>query len=351
LRLILKRQFFNIVAVISVFNILVIVKNICRYIKIKGLSSLRLFYEIPFVYKLVMTLVVGLTGYIFLSLVSLDLQFTAKSAIVCLCIFVLLGIYLCAFSFSEKVLLKTLGIKIIPLLFIRLLLLSIPFFILNVHIGLIVATAGSLCVMSLQEVNVGKSKWRVPAFYRQSSYQWLSSFRRGGLWILIVGFMFFAIALYQSNENMASVAFGWLICVPCFMSYFGVPDSRFWLANYGSVGFLLKSKLVELFINAMLPALVCLPLAAIFLPVYLPMFMRISVAFLFVDLLFFYCTYLCYPSKIMPFICSFIIITLSLVLIVMHPVLSIFLSVPLLSVLHIISVQNLKSVLYVNITP
>ena len=348
LRLILRRQFFNIVTVISVFYILVIVENTCKYIKIKGLSSIRLFYEIPFVYKLVMTLIVGFTGYV---LLSLDLQFTVNSAIVCFCVFVLLGMSLCAFSFSEKVLLKTLGIKIYQVLLIRLLLLSIPFFFLDIYIGLIVATAGNLCVMLLQEVNVGKSKWRVPALYRQSSYQWLSSFRRGGLWIQTVGFLFFAMALYQGNENMASVAFGWLICVPCFMSYFGVPDSRFWLANYGSVGFLLKSKLVELFINAMLPALVCLPLAAIFLPVYLPMFMRISVAFLFVDLLFFYCTYLCYPSKIMPFICSFIIITLSLVLIVMHPALSMFLSIPLLSVLHIISVQNLKSVLYVSITP
>ena len=345
------RQFFNIVVVISVFNILVIVENIYKYIRIKALSSIRLFHEIPYVYMFVMTLIVCFAGYILLSLVSLDLQVTVKSAVICLCIFVLPGMSLCTFSFSEKVLLKTLGIKIVPLLLIRLLLLSIPFFILNVFIGLIVTTVGSLCVILLQEINVRNSKWRLPVFYRQSSYQWLSSFRRGGLWMLIAGFLLFVIALYHGNENMACAAFGWLLCVPCFMSYFGVPDSRLWLANYRSIGFLLKSKLVELLINATLPALVCLPLAAIFLPVYLPMFMRLSVVFLFVDLLFFYCTYLCYPSKIMPFICSSIIISVSLVLIVMHPFMSMSLPVPLLFVLHILYIQNLKSVLYVSITP
>ena len=326
------------------FYILAVVENIFKYIRIKGLSSIRLFHEIPFVYKLVMAIIVSLAVFV---LLSLDLQVTVKNTSVCLCVFVLLGVSLCSFSFSEKMLLKTLGIKIFPVLFIRLLLLSIPFFLLNVYIGLIVATAGSLCVILLQDVNIRKGK-RLPSFYRQTSYQWLSSFRRGGLWLLGVGFLFFVIALYQGNENMACAAFGWLMCVPCIMSYFNTMDSCFWLTNYKSVHFLFKSKLLELLINTLLPALVCLPLVAIFMPVQLFLFVRLTAAFIFFDLLIFYCLYLNYPSLFMAIINIFIVVSVCIVVVFMHPSLSVYISAPLLLVLHVLAVQNLKSEFYDN---
>ena len=321
----------------------------CKYLRIKTTSLIRLFGDIPFVYKFIL---VALLCFVVYALISVQVDFTIESVAVCMCVFALTSFKLCSFSFSEKVLLKTIGIKILSLFFIRLVLLSIPFFLLNPYIGLVMITAGSVCTYFLSKVVADSRKAKVfRSFYRKTSYQWLSSFRSGGLWIQVVGFLLFAIALYHGNENMACVAFGWLMCVPCFMSYFGVPESRFWLVNYKNVRFLLKSKMVELLINAVFPALVCLPLAAIFLPAHLPMFMRLSVSFLFVDLLLFYCIYLCYPSKIMPFICSFIIISLWMIIIVMHPFMWIYLSIPLLLVLHVLSVQNLKSVLYVNITP
>ena len=326
------------------FDIFVTVGNICKYIRIKWLSSVRLFFEIPFIYKLVMAVFAGLGGFL---LLSLDLQINAKSMTVCICIFVLLGVSICSFSFREKILLKTIGVKIFAALFIRLLLLSIPFFLLDIYIGLIAGTAGSLCVILLQGVNIRKSK-RLPSFYRKTSYQWLSSFRRGGLWVLIIGFLLFAIALYHGNENMMSAAFGWLMCVPCLMSYFNIRDSRFWLANYNSVHYMLKSKLLELFVNASLPALICLFLVAIFMPVHLLLFVKLSTIFLFVDLLIFYCVYLNYPLFIMAFINIFIIISVLLVVVFMHPVLSIYISAPLLLVLHVLAVQNLKSEIYDN---
>ena len=325
-----------------------IVGNINKYIRIKGLSSVRLFYEIPFVYKLVMVVFTGLAFY---TLLSVDLQMTAKSVAICLCVFVLLGISLCNISFPEKILLKTVGVNIFVALFIRLLLLSIPFFLIDLYIGLITTTAGSLFVILLQDVNIHKSK-RLPSFYRKTSYQWLSFFRRGGLWVLVAGFSLFVIALYHGNENMMCVAFGWLMCVPCFMSYyFNIPDSRFWLANYKSVHFLLKGKLLELLINAMLPALICLLLITFLMPVHLFLFLKLSAIFLFLDLLTFYCVYLNYPSLFMAIINIFIIITLWLVVVFMHPLLSVYLSVPLLLVLHVLAVQNLKSELYANVTP
>ena len=323
--------------------------KISKYFRIKITSLIRLFGDIPFVYKLI---VMALLCFAVYALISVQVDITIENVAVCMCVFALTSVKFCSFSFSEKVLLKTLDINILPLFFIRLVLLSIPFFLLNPYIGLVMITAGSVCAYFLSKVVADSRKAKVfRSFYRKTSYQWLSSFRSGGLWIQVAGFLFFVIGLFHGNENMACAAFGWLMCVPCFMSYFGVPESRFWLVNYRSVRFLLRSKLVEMFINAVLPALVCLPLAAIFMPAHLYVFMRFSAAFLFVDLLLFYCTYLCYPSKIMPFICSFIIITLSFVVIMMHPVMWMYLYVPLLLVLHVLSVQNLKSVLYVNITP
>ena len=337
-------QFINIVAVI--FDILVTVENIYKYIRIKGLSSVRLFFEIPFVYKFVM---LTFTVMISFMLLSVDLQANVKNVAVCLCIYVLLGVSICSFSFPEKLLLKTLRVNIFAALFLRLLLLSIPFFLLDIYIGLIVVTAGSLCVIFLKDVYIRKSK-RLPSFYRKTSYQWLSSFRRGGLWVLVAGFLLFAIAIYHDNENMMYAAFGWIMCVPCIMSYpFNIPDSRFWIANYKSVHFLLKSKLLELLINASLPALVCLSLVAIFMPAFLLLFVRLTAVFLFVDLLIFYCVYLNYPSLFMAFINIFILITVWLVVVFMHPVLSVYISVPLLLMLHVLAVQNLKSELYDNV--
>ena len=330
------------------FDILVTVKNICKYIRIKGFSYFRLLCEIQFVYKFIMTIIVGLAVFM---LLSVELQVTAKSVVVSLCVFVFQGMSLCAFSFPEKMLLKTLGIKINTLLFIRLLLLSIPFFLLNVFIGLIIATIGSLFVISLQGISFRKSK-RLPAFYMQTSYQWLSSFRRGGLWIQSAGFLLFAIALFQGNENMLNVAFGWLMCAPCFMSYcFNIPDSRFWLVSYRSVGFLLKSKLVELLLNTSLPALICLPLVAIFMPAALILFLKLFAAFLFIDLLIFYSYYLCYPSILMPFICLVFLISTWSAMMLMHPEITVIVSAPALLLLHILTIQNLKSILYATPAP
>ena len=325
------------------FYILAKVEKICKYIRIKGLSSIRLFYEIPFVYKLVMAIAIGFAGYI---LLSVELQVAVKTVVVCLCIFVLLGMSLCSLSFREKVLLKTLCVNIFAVLYIRLLLLSIPFFLINIYIGLIVATTGSLCVILLQGVNADKSKQRLPSFYRKTSYQWLSSFRRGGLWVLVAGFLLFVIALYHGNENMMYASFGWLMCAPCIISYYTASELRFWLVIYKSGRFLLKSKLTELLINALFPALICLPSVAFFMSAQLLVIVEILMALLFVNVLLFYSLYLFYPSGLRTIIFDILIMSVWPTMTMVHPEVSVVLSVLVLPILHILTIQNLKSTLY-----
>ena len=314
-----------------------------KYITIKGLSCFRLFRDIPFIYKALLVVIIGLTIYV---LAEAQIMASITNVMVCLCVFVLVGIKLCSLPFSETILLKTLELKVLPFLFIKCLLLSIPFFVLNIYIGLVMITIGSICVYLLSGINIRNAK-AFPSLYRKTSYQWLSSFRREGLWVLLVGFILFVIALYNDNSNMLRAVFGWLMCVPCFVSYYNTPDTQAWLVNYKGVSFLLRSKLVELLFNASLPTLICLPLVAVFIPADTFLFVKLFVAFHFVNLIMFYSNYLCYPAKLMSIFCSFILILLGLVIMFMHPEIAIAASVPVLLLLHILTIQNLKSVLYV----
>ena len=321
-------------------------EKVCKYIRIKITSLIRLFGDIPFVYKLI---IVALLCFAVYALIIAPVDFTIESVTVCLCVFALTSVKFCSFSFSEKVLLKTLDIKILPLFFIRLVLLTIPFFLLNPYIGMIMISAGSMCAYFLSKVEIdGRKAKAFPSFYRKTSYQWLSSFRKGGLWVLSAGFLLFAIALYVGNNDMLYVAFGWLMCVPCAIA---LSDVRAWLVNYKNVSFLLRCKLLELFFNASLPALVCLPLVAVFIPAALILFIKLFAAFLFIDLLMFYSCYLCYPSILMPIVCLVFLISTWSAMMLMHPEITVIVSAPALLLLHILTIQNLKSILYVTPAP
>lgn len=319
-------------------------EKIYKYIRLKGLSLVRLWREIPFVYRILMLAVISLAIYV---LILLHVPVSVKSLSVGLCVFVLVGMYVCSFSFSEKIVLKSLGIKLFPLFMIRCFLLSIPFFILNVHIGLVTVSLGLVCVYFLSKVNFRSGK-SLPSVYKKTSYQWLSAYRSEGVWVLIAGFLFFAVALYHKNENMSCVALGWLMCVPCFISYYAkMPEAQIWLISYRSASFLLRCKLIEMLINALLPALICIPAVMIFMPAYILLFIKLLFVFLFVDLLLLYSCYLCYPSIIMSFLCCFLFVMIWSVVTLMHPVVSACISAPFLLLLHIIVIQNLKSIRYV----
>ena len=321
-------------------------EKICKYLRVKITSLIRLFGDIPFVYKLIMMALLCFAVY---ALIIAPVDFTIESIAICLCVFALTSVKFCSFSFSEKVLLKTLDIKILPLFFIRLVLLSIPFFLLNPYIGLVMISAGSMCAYFLSKVDIDGHKAKAfPSFYRKASYQWLSAFRRGGLWMLTVGFLLFVIALYVGNNNMLYAVFGWLMCVPFAIA---LSDVRAWLVNYKGVSFLLRRKLVELLFNASLPALICLPLVAIFMSAALILFVKLFIAFLFVDLMMFYGYYMCYPSPIKTFFCSVFLISTWSVMMLMHPVVTVTLSAPVLLLLHLLTIQNLKSILYVKPAP
>lgn len=318
-------------------------RRISEYMVIKGLSFVRMLREIPFIYQLVLTAVVGLSAY---ALVQIQLNINLTHIIIALGIFILADVYVCSFSFSEKILLKTLKIKMFPVFLIKSLLLGIPFFLLDISVGLITLIVGTPCGYLLSGVSVREGKSH-PVFYKKSAYQWLSAFRKEGLWFLIAGFLCFGIALFHGNKNMLCAAFACLMCVPCFISYYRMPDRRIWLVNYRNASFLIRSKLTELFINALLPALICLPLIAIWQPVYILFFAKLLLLFLFVDILCLYCYYLGYPSEVMSMLCSILIIVVWSVLMFMHPLLSLIISPLLLLLLHIVTIQNLKSILYV----
>lgn len=317
--------------------------QVFKYMMIKGLSFVRMLREIPFIYQLILAAVTGLSIYV---LVQIQLNLNLTNVMIALGVFILTGVYVCSFSFSEKILLKTLKIKMFPVFLIKSLLLSIPFFLLDISVGLITLLIGAPCGYLLSGVSVRKGK-SYPVFYKKSAYQWLSAFRKEGLWVLVIGFLCFGIALFHGNKNMLCAAFACLMCVPCFISYYRMPDSRIWLVNYRNTSFLIRSKLTELFMNALLPALVCLPLIAIWQPVYMLFFAKLLLLFLFVDILCLYCYYLAYPSEVMSVLCSILIIVVWSVLMFMHPLLSLITSPLLLLLLHVVTIQNLKSILYV----
>jgi len=325
------------------FYIWVCMNKLYLYLRLRSVSFYRMLREIPFVY---LFLLLGVAGIAVYGLMRVDVEATGRNVIISLCVFIM-ACSAIRIACSEKILLKSLNISLTMVSVVKYLLLSIPFFFLNLYIGLsAVAIAWVYAVIHSKITNRPSNK-KMCVFYKKTSYQWLSSFRQEGVWILLIGLFCFGIALYHKNEQMLCVVFGLLLCLPSFMSYYRMVDNKKWLMIYKNASFLMRGKLIELVVNTIMLATVCLLLVAIFAPEHIVLFALLTLTFLYVNILTFYCYYSHYPSMLMSSVCNICLLSISVVLVVINPVIAFFVINAFFCVSHILAIQNLKYTLYV----
>lgn len=317
--------------------------NLYLYLKLRGVSFYRMLRDVPFVY---LFLLLGIAGIAVYRLMHIDVEATGRNVIISLCVFVM-GCRAIRMARSERVLLKSLNISLVMVAVVKYLLLSIPFFFLNVYIGLsAVATAWIYAVIQSKITNRHSHK-TMPVFYKKTAYQWLLYFRQEGFWILLIGLLCFFIALYHKNEQMLCVVFGLLLCIPAFFSYYRMVDNKKWLMIYKNASFLMRSKLIELVVNTLIPAVFCLLSVVVFMPEQIVLFFLLTLAFLYVNILTLYCYYLHYSSMLMSSVTNICLLSVSVAFVMISPVIAFCVISAFFVVAHILAIQNLKYTLYV----
>ena len=317
--------------------------NLQLYFRLKGLSYYRILREFPLIYLFLIAASVCAAIY---GLTQIHVAFSAPNTAICLIVFIAICQQFFRISHAEKILLKSLHINILTIYIVEYVMASLLFLLLNIPIGLITIAVGVIFAF-IQSKEKTRTNKKIYAFYKNTSYQWLSSFRQEGVWISFVCFFFFVVALYHENDNMLKVAFGSLICIPCYFAYYKIPDNKAWLRIYKSSAFLMRSKLIELIINTVVPTTVYLLTAIVFRPEDPLSFALLALSLLGVNMLFFYCYYVCYPSILMSLVCFICLLSACAVLAVIYPEIVVFASCLLFCILHIIAIQNINATLYV----
>lgn len=309
------------------------------YLKLLGKSYWRLFREFPIVLQCLLLLVISGTFY-FLAITEFSGSLTNYTVLYLL--FFLAGRWACRISSSEKVLLSLLNIPVLHIRALRCILLSLPFFLLNVGVGAILLTLGTLTVVFLPE-RIKRNR-AFPAFYVPASYQWLGMYRQSGVWTLSAGFLLLLIGLWHHNTNMVCFFLGWIILVPCFMAYYNADPPQF-LTIYKNCRFLMWRKMCELVVNSTIPLLVSFILVLTVDFVHAVLYLKLTFLFVFISLLLFYSRYICYPHTLTALVLSVILIVVSFVSLRVYPLAASVVCLFLLPLLHFLAINNLKTFL------
>lgn len=317
-------------------------KQTLLYFRLKSKSNYRLWKEFPWIIRLLLMGGFFIIAY-FLFISHIDISLINYT--IALGVYLLLGLKLCRLNPSETVLLKVLKISQIQIRLIKCLLLGIPFFLLDIYTGLIAITIGAGIVVLIADKRPNQKTLR--AFYKATSYQWLSMFRSEGCWLLLAGFILLIIALFHGNRNMTCFTLGWLFLIPCIAAYYyRQKDPKQWLRVYKDASSLLRKKLTEVLQNTMILLVVCVPLVLIFDWSAYWLYTRLFLLLIIGNVLFFYGYYACYPGMLTAMIVTGIVIFILYLLYVIAPVFFIPAGLLLLVILHILSIQNLKSAIY-----
>jgi hypothetical protein len=314
-------------------------RRLSLYFKLIGKSCLRLFNEFSLALKLFFVLLLVAGGYL---LAGLPFTASIRNYAIVFVVFFLLGQWVCRISPSEKDLLVFLKIPVVWICAIKCLVLSAPFFLLDIWSGLLVMIFGTPAVVFYPGVVVGNI--RIVSFYVRSSYQWLGMYRRTGVWVLSAGFILLLIGLWHRNVNMACFCLGCIIILPCFFAYYGQPDPKPFLSVYKSSRILLRKKVGELLANISIPALVCVICLLIFDFAHTGLYLKFILLFLYADLLMFYFCYLCYPHVLTACVLFAVTVCMSAGLFFSYPLIALP-ALLLLVLLHILTIVNLKSVI------
>lgn len=309
------------------------------YIKLSGKSYRRLFREFPIVLQGLFLLLLG--GMLFFLAETAFVGSFTNYAIVFI-LFVLINRWLCRISAPERVLLSLLRISVIQIKAMRCILLSLPFFLLDLTVGVLLLTVGTPAVVFLPEKVIRNRA--LPSFYAPASYQWLGMYRQSGVWTLSAGFLLLLIGLWHHNTHMVYFFLGWIMLMPCFLTYYNADPSQF-LAVYKSPGFLMWKKVCELLFNSTMPAVVALMLVLIFDFSHAVLYLKFAFLFVYVALLLFYGRYIGYPHTLTALVLSAILIFASVLSFTLFPLATAVACLLLLPVLHMLAVYNLKTFL------
>ncbi|MDR2919949.1 MAG: hypothetical protein LBV72_11370 [Tannerella sp.] len=312
------------------------------YFRLKSKSYYRLWKEFPWVIRLLL-----LGGFLIITyiLIISHLDASLINYTVVSCVYILLGLKLCRLNPSEAVLLKVLRIPQIQIRLIKCLLLSMPFFLLDIYAGLIALILGTGIVMLIADKRPNRKAVR--SFYKATSYQWLSMFRSEGCWLLLAGLIFLMVALFHGNRNMACFSLVWLFLIPCSAAYYNrQKDPKQWLRVYKNVSFLMRKKITEVLQNILILLVVCVPLVLIFDWSAYWLYTQLFLLLIMGNVVIFHVYYACYPGMLTAIVLTGIVIFILYLLYVLAPVFFIPAGLFLLVILHIISIQNLKSAIY-----
>ena len=316
-------------------------KNLHLYIKLKILSYYRLYNEFPLFIRFLFLGILLLCGYI---LATSYLVLSLTHYLYCLVAFLVVGNWFCKLNAKEKILIQILNIPIRALFFIRCFLVSLPFIILNLTIGVSVFLTGSFFLYFFNQIK-HECKFTIPTPYSLSSYQWISSWRAEGLWLYFTGIIFTLAGLYSRNENLICFSLIWITCLPCFLAYNTYTDSRYFLIIYKSTSFILIRKTTELIYNILISLIIPVTLILIFkffslLILYCIIGVTISSLFLL------YSYYCCYPNRLQAIVIFGMTLIASGTILSEIPLAGIFCSLFLLCILYFIAYLNLKSIVY-----
>ena len=308
------------------------------YIKLLGKSYWRLFRELPLLLQILFLFIA--CGVLFL-LKKTEFTGSLTNHIVVFLLFVLIGKWICREASSEKVLLSLLRIPVILIRALKCALLSVPVFLLDIVAGFLSLTLGTLTVLFFPKKRTQNKV--LPGFYVPTSYQWLGMYRISGVWVLSIGFLLHLIALWHQNVNMSAFLLGWLIILPAFFAYYATDPLEF-LVIYKNKHFLIRKKLKELIVNTAIPTIVSLTLVLSVDYSNSGLYMKLTLLYIYIALLLFYSRYVCYPHSITSFALTCLLTFASLSVFVLYPLAGIITGLLLLSLLHLLAVNNLKNI-------
>lgn len=311
----------------------------CIYFRLKGLSYYRIFRELPLLIQLLLLSICFAVGY---TLLTNEIRLSTDHYLYSLVAFVLMGQWFCKPSPKEEVLIKSLKLPLGSIQLTYCMLLSIPFGLVSVYLGLFVGGIGSVATLLLSRINKSL-KIVYPSFYQSSAYQWLSVWRVEGIWLYLFGIFLTIMGMVNDNNRLVCFSLIGSICVPCFFSYCKRQDPIAFLNIYKSIPLLLKKKTIELLSNSFLSVSGCLVVLLLLKPSGFLSFLWVVGAGLFANLLLMYAYYVCYPSVIRA---AGLVICIGIITIALLSNIAFeywFVSLLYLPALYFIALQTLKS--------
>lgn len=312
------------------------------YFRLKGLSYYRIFREFPLLIQLLLLSVCFVVGY---TLLTNEMRLSTDRYLYSLGAFVLMGQWFCKPSLKEEILIKSLKLPLDLIQLTHCMLLSIPFGLVSIYLGLFVGGIGSVAIFLLFRINK-YSKRVYPSFYLSSAYQWLSVWRVEGMWLYLSGIFLTIMGIVSDNYRLVYFSLIVSICLPCFFSYYKRQDPIAYLTIYKSIPLLLKKKTIELLSNSLFSVSGCLVVLLLLNPSGFLSFLWIVGCGLFTNFLLMYAYYICYPSSIRA---AGLVVCIGVITIALLSDIAFgywFILLLYLPVLYFIASLTLKSILY-----